>query len=366
MAEEKKEDSTRNDLQVLENDEMESLISEYKQKVENLKRLELRLKWRTQRISSKSNLQTLFEYSDWFEQQAWISTLSNSAKICPELETEEDWVSDLLKKSNHQQRDTSTIIKRSESEQTLIVETEEEINGIQLDTVDAKSFEIEQEVVDDSREITESGQKKELLNVERLNCDLQIKINDMPPEMVEVPPSVAAWNFIKSIPSPQKTAVEAGTDFSLTWLLNAGKDIPEFMTKEPEESPVSGRGSTKFFTRNLSDIIQLEASLVSRCALQCMIRDKPGDLSPNDIRWHLNCINGAFLSIDFPCHFKLSELLFWRGLNVGTLNQQVLIPKVFTALLAFNFLQSDYVEFFDSGYRTKKSSGILSSFKHRL
>jgi hypothetical protein len=346
LAQQKVDVSNDKDLKDLENTEMQLMIARYKQKVEHLQRLEIRLKWRTQRLNSKSNLQTLFEYSSWDEQQNWISTLPPSGIMCPDLESEEDWISEFIPKTNLKVDDPQVIVKRSESEETLVVDNENEVTCANEsdDEIIELGLNVDQVLLENMDVDVEFGKKDEATETANV-----ISCNDVP----------CKWTLENSPLVFDETIAKSKTyDFSLKWLLNPDNDVLNLI-KYSKELPTDWDGLTEYFKQNLSYLIHLEASLVSRCALQCMIRDDPNNLSPKDLRWHLRHINGAFLSIEFSCHSNLSEILFWRGLNVGKLSTPLLVTKVLNALVAFNFLNSDFLEFYDSGFRTEKALGRL-------
>ena len=319
---------------------MESMISNYKQKIQHLQKLEIRLKWRTQRLHSKSKLQSLFEYNTWEEQQSWLSTLPTVGRLCPEMENEDDWIANFMIANNHSDHIGNTF-ERSQSEDTLVIDKEEEL-------------------LDDRVNLTiEKVDLNENLKVVVLESDTELQksenVEDRP-RLLESP-ILSESSFDNSEKISHESERDGDSNLSLTWLLNPESNDLASNIKPDDDCSLSEMESIKFFSNNLSCMIQLEAEVASRCTLQFIIRDKSNDLSPNDLRWHLKLFNCAFLSIESPCHANLSDILFWRGLNIGTLSKSVLVAKIFNSLLAFDLLEPEYLSFIDSGYRSENPSG---------
>lgn len=331
---------------------MQSMIANYRQKVHHLQKLEIRLKWRTQRLNSKPSLQTLYECSSWDEQQDWISTLPTSGIMCPELEAEEDWISEFIPKTKCEQENTPVALKRSESEETLVVDHEKGVDNV-LDSFDDLCPEDENSQIKNMDIVVDLAEKEDTSK----NVSVTHSIH-----------GPSKWNSVNSVTVSHERVLDNETEeFPLKWLLNPDDETNHLKINDWKESSTEWKGLTECFRKNLSYFIQLEAQLVSRCAIQCLVRDDPNDLTPKDLRWHLGQINGAFLSTGFSCHSNLSEILFWRGLNIGKLSPQVLATKVLNALVAFNFLDSEYLEFSDTGFRTENVSGtLLCVFIHRF
>jgi hypothetical protein len=113
----------------------------------------------------------------------------------------------------------------------------------------------------------------------------------------------------------------------LDWLLNPNDNATFLLHSNMEKLDASGDFSreseneviSEALPRAMGHLLENYSNLVSRTALQLILRDSLDDLTQNDLRWHLNLLNSSFLFSSSSFCSALSDELFWKGLDFGNL-----------------------------------------------
>ena len=283
----------------LERQETLALISEYNKKLQKIYISEQRLVWRNLREESRLELKTLYGMK-WSEQADNLEHRKTNDSRVVNVDPP------LYQRYEEIAKDISLPVERSRD---IIPDTrltsgsfKEEVFATQ-----GKLRDPPESPVDEPHRETE-----DITSLEVITDAGNFRAFFTPTQNVSLDPVVTTTKTVKG---------------SLEWLLNSENDDTFAIFDTLRESAnsydllisqMSGTCS-EIVPRAMEHLMTSYCQLISKTALRLLLRDQPDDLTRDDLRWHLDLICSTFLLSKSSFCCALSDELFWKGMDFGSL-----------------------------------------------